>query len=651
MDRMFEWSNDTMLAEPEVAGSLQGSEGGRVSSPNGSKDDAWTHVMLPKYERHALRSAEARRFLGAPGTKLPMVLLGEGSRNPWGSSASASLGRISEQPPENTAFSKNAVQRLHSKHKLILRRFCDQGSSSVLALRLGQEDDSDLEVIFSTFGERDLFDVKKDFVLTVYRDRRDAQAALKLLNDEYDGSAIPCTPVVLFQGQDGRKYFRDCLSVRLTVPDQDIDVNSISRLIGVKSEDLFRIGRSDGFVDVYFNAADKCWNTFEAMRSSQSVSASFKEASQDVVRLHEALLKYLDINSSTSASRLENNNAAFRDAQVKDGATAPIGDEPPQTQANTTWSSHIKKAAAKNRSASPQTTVPATSKNKSKQDQDDQRSQGSSGESRGHGSSYSHRSGRQSQENKDFAIEIQKILDDEDKRTSVMVKNIPNKYTQKMVLQEIDEYFPNTYDFFYLPIDFQNKCNIGYGFINFSDAKTIPEFFGTFNNRKWNNYNSGKICEITYARLQGKDALVKRFERSSIMDMDPECRPIVFSPSGESRTLSASSASSSLSSSRRKQIRGSQGTKHSKNQSSSHQLQPAAHQDHQLYTGQQPTKETQTRSFQAATAAIHAPPFENPPGAPFMHGTAAAASNPPFQRSFPQLYSSGEWNQRPPPQQ
>ena len=36
-----------------------------------------------------------------------------------------------------------------------------------------------------------------------------------------------------------------------------------------------------------------------------------------------------------------------------------------------------------------------------------------------------------------------------------MIKNIPNKYTQKMILSKVNENHWNRYNFFYLPIDFK----------------------------------------------------------------------------------------------------------------------------------------------------------------------------------------------------
>ena len=104
----------------------------------------------------------------------------------------------------------------------------------------------------------------------------------------------------------------------------------------------------------------------------------------------------------------------------------------------------------------------------------------------------------------DFAFDFERVASGNDQRTTLMVRNIPNKYTQQAVLEEINVKFNGCYDFFYLPIDFKNKCNMGYAFINFVHAIFIVDFFMQLDSQKWPTFNSDKICKIRYGRIQGK---------------------------------------------------------------------------------------------------------------------------------------------------
>jgi len=117
----------------------------------------------------------------------------------------------------------------------------------------------------------------------------------------------------------------------------------------------------------------------------------------------------------------------------------------------------------------------------------------------------------------DYNIDLWKIIQGNDTRTTIMVKNIPNKYNQVLLLELFSRNYSGKFDFFYLPIDFKNKCNVGYAFINFLDATMIISFHEEFNGKRWERFNSEKICELTYARIQGRNALANHFEYSSVM--------------------------------------------------------------------------------------------------------------------------------------
>jgi len=130
-----------------------------------------------------------------------------------------------------------------------------------------------------------------------------------------------------------------------------------------------------------------------------------------------------------------------------------------------------------------------------------------------------------------FFLNVEVTMGD-DRRTTLMIKNIPNKYSQKMLLSAVDEHFKGLIDFFYLPIDFKNKCNVGYAFINFIDYSNISAFHAEFHNKKWEKFNSEKVCELTYARIQGKTNLIAHFQNSSLMVEDKKCRPIIFHSDG-----------------------------------------------------------------------------------------------------------------------
>ncbi|KAG1734756.1 RNA recognition motif 2-domain-containing protein [Suillus paluster] len=109
-----------------------------------------------------------------------------------------------------------------------------------------------------------------------------------------------------------------------------------------------------------------------------------------------------------------------------------------------------------------------------------------------------------------------------------MVKNIPNKMTDKELITYINKVCPRKIDFLYLRMDFQNGCNVGYAFVNFISVQDLLRFAKARLNEKWNIYSSEKVLQMSYANYQGKEALVEKFKNSCIMDEREEWRPKIF---------------------------------------------------------------------------------------------------------------------------
>lgn len=108
-----------------------------------------------------------------------------------------------------------------------------------------------------------------------------------------------------------------------------------------------------------------------------------------------------------------------------------------------------------------------------------------------------------------------------------MLKNVPNKYSKSALLQLLDKTHAGTYDFFYLPIDFRNKCNLGYAFINFRDPRSIVALAEVFSGKRWERFKSDKVCEVSYARIQGMEGLIEHFRSSRLVHKHEKYCPLV----------------------------------------------------------------------------------------------------------------------------
>ena len=97
-----------------------------------------------------------------------------------------------------------------------------------------------------------------------------------------------------------------------------------------------------------------------------------------------------------------------------------------------------------------------------------------------------------------------------DKRTSIIIKNIPD-YISDEQFKKIVYAFSQNIDFFYVPMNIKTRKNLRVAFVNVLDPKQIvPIYMGLYKMKFV--YNCPNIeMEICYSKVQGKEQLFRRF--------------------------------------------------------------------------------------------------------------------------------------------
>ncbi|XP_038975595.1 protein terminal ear1-like [Phoenix dactylifera] len=144
-------------------------------------------------------------------------------------------------------------------------------------------------------------------------------------------------------------------------------------------------------------------------------------------------------------------------------------------------------------------------------------------------------------------------------KTTVMIKNLPNKFTTEKLLAILDQHCLeenkkvlslkreeeasdvklgdaevvttlSEFDFLYLPIDFRSGSNLGYAFVNFSSSIAARRLHDYLHDFEWKCFGSRKICEVTYARIQGLQDLKDHFKNSVFICERDQFLPMCFQP-------------------------------------------------------------------------------------------------------------------------
>lgn len=117
----------------------------------------------------------------------------------------------------------------------------------------------------------------------------------------------------------------------------------------------------------------------------------------------------------------------------------------------------------------------------------------------------------------DFAEEFSKVCIGAPP-TTLMLRNIPNRYTQQQLIEELEVAgFKDSFDFLYAPAEIGRRGNVGYAFVNFVNpdwAVHCQEELEGYDFKKHQQKTHRKFAVVSVAHLQGLEANLRHYERS-----------------------------------------------------------------------------------------------------------------------------------------
>jgi hypothetical protein len=115
--------------------------------------------------------------------------------------------------------------------------------------------------------------------------------------------------------------------------------------------------------------------------------------------------------------------------------------------------------------------------------------------------------------------------------TTVMVRNVPKKCTQRMLLSDvISEGYGEAIDFVYLPTDISTSKNLGYAFVNFTHPYYAESFRKSFHKKHLSSMRGSRTgLSVSYAVIQGLEANVSNVLKNASVHRirNPEYLPLV----------------------------------------------------------------------------------------------------------------------------